>query len=443
MRHAAGRTDAAARRGAARDPRPPPFGGERPVRPRRDGGPLPDRAPRTGPRPDRRRPPRGLPALPRRGAAPRPPAGRDRSRERETLSRRAPPRPLRGRAGPRHRDRPRVVRDRRARRRARQQVRPVGTEGPGRGVADLRALPDPRHPRRPAVAPRRRHLGAGLRRHPAGARVPRGRRGHAGPGAALARRGVPHLLPLDVRRPHGVCRGGPRRLGDPAALRRALRVLPRREVLPMGGADPGGRGRARRRRRGRSLRAVHRAPRRRRPRRLPRRDGGPPAHRLRGGPEDQARHVETPLHAHPLDHPERADFVFAGGGWGHGVGMCQMGATAMGRSGAPFADILRHYYPGSSSTASTDGAAAGRNLIYIAGASGAGGRAVWREGHVAKRGPPTDTHRRLPPRSGPEPSGAARPACLPRRPSAVHRRRGSRSRGATARRGRRDDLQTV
>ena len=40
-------------------------------------------------------------------------------------------------------------------------------------------------------------------------------------------------------------------------------------------------------------------------------------------------------------------FVFKGGGWGHGVGMCQTGATGMARSGRPFAEILRHYYPGS------------------------------------------------------------------------------------------------
>jgi stage II sporulation protein D len=35
----------------------------------------------------------------------------------------------------------------------------------------------------------------------------------------------------------------------------------------------------------------------------------------------------------------------AGGGWGHGVGMCQWGAIEMGRRGFTETAILRHYYP--------------------------------------------------------------------------------------------------
>jgi SpoIID/LytB domain protein len=38
---------------------------------------------------------------------------------------------------------------------------------------------------------------------------------------------------------------------------------------------------------------------------------------------------------------------FAGAGWGHGVGMCQTGAQAMAKGGAPFTRILTHYFPGS------------------------------------------------------------------------------------------------
>jgi len=38
-------------------------------------------------------------------------------------------------------------------------------------------------------------------------------------------------------------------------------------------------------------------------------------------------------------------FVFSGGGWGHGVGMCQTGAASMGRMGYPYQAILAHYYP--------------------------------------------------------------------------------------------------
>ena len=35
-----------------------------------------------------------------------------------------------------------------------------------------------------------------------------------------------------------------------------------------------------------------------------------------------------------------------GRGWGHGVGMCQMGGIGMGKAGANESEILRYYYPG-------------------------------------------------------------------------------------------------
>ena len=35
-------------------------------------------------------------------------------------------------------------------------------------------------------------------------------------------------------------------------------------------------------------------------------------------------------------------------GWGHGVGMAQDGALAMGQDGASAGDILGHFYPGTS-----------------------------------------------------------------------------------------------
>jgi SpoIID/LytB domain protein len=40
--------------------------------------------------------------------------------------------------------------------------------------------------------------------------------------------------------------------------------------------------------------------------------------------------------------PER--FVLTGAGWGHGVGMCQIGAAVMGEKGYPYHEILLHYY---------------------------------------------------------------------------------------------------
>ncbi len=39
-------------------------------------------------------------------------------------------------------------------------------------------------------------------------------------------------------------------------------------------------------------------------------------------------------------------FTFYGGGWGHGVGMCQAGAGGRAEAGSAHEEILRHYYPG-------------------------------------------------------------------------------------------------
>ena len=39
-------------------------------------------------------------------------------------------------------------------------------------------------------------------------------------------------------------------------------------------------------------------------------------------------------------------FILTGAGWGHGVGMCQIGAAMMGEKGYKYNDILLHYYPG-------------------------------------------------------------------------------------------------
>ena len=38
--------------------------------------------------------------------------------------------------------------------------------------------------------------------------------------------------------------------------------------------------------------------------------------------------------------------VFTGKGWGHGVGMCQVGAYGMALRGASYLEILGHYYTG-------------------------------------------------------------------------------------------------
>jgi stage II sporulation protein D len=39
-------------------------------------------------------------------------------------------------------------------------------------------------------------------------------------------------------------------------------------------------------------------------------------------------------------------FVFTGKGWGHGVGLCQVGAFGMAQAGANYEQILKHYYSG-------------------------------------------------------------------------------------------------
>ena len=41
-----------------------------------------------------------------------------------------------------------------------------------------------------------------------------------------------------------------------------------------------------------------------------------------------------------------ARFVLKGAGWGHGVGLCQIGAAVMGERGFRYDEILLHYYRG-------------------------------------------------------------------------------------------------
>ena len=40
-------------------------------------------------------------------------------------------------------------------------------------------------------------------------------------------------------------------------------------------------------------------------------------------------------------------FTFKGAGWGHGVGLCQIGAAVMSARGYSYKEILAHYFPGS------------------------------------------------------------------------------------------------
>ena len=40
------------------------------------------------------------------------------------------------------------------------------------------------------------------------------------------------------------------------------------------------------------------------------------------------------------------EIIATGGGWGHGIGMCQVGAMGRAKAGQEYRDILRAYYPG-------------------------------------------------------------------------------------------------
>ncbi|MBW1808758.1 MAG: SpoIID/LytB domain-containing protein, partial [Deltaproteobacteria bacterium] len=46
----------------------------------------------------------------------------------------------------------------------------------------------------------------------------------------------------------------------------------------------------------------------------------------------------------PADKPDA--FILKGAGWGHGVGLCQIGAAVMAFEGIDYEEILEHYYPG-------------------------------------------------------------------------------------------------
>ena len=48
-----------------------------------------------------------------------------------------------------------------------------------------------------------------------------------------------------------------------------------------------------------------------------------------------------------VDRNEQGDFILTGAGWGHGVGLCQIGAAVMADKGYTYKQILAHYFPGS------------------------------------------------------------------------------------------------
>ena len=66
------------------------------------------------------------------------------------------------------------------------------------------------------------------------------------------------------------------------------------------------------------------------------------------GKELEIRRVLSPSHlyssAFVVDHDSHG-VRLSGAGWGHGVGLCQIGAGVMAAGGSSYRDILSHYYP--------------------------------------------------------------------------------------------------
>jgi len=67
------------------------------------------------------------------------------------------------------------------------------------------------------------------------------------------------------------------------------------------------------------------------------------------GKELEIRRALSPTHLYSsaFDVEREGDrFILHGRGWGHGVGLCQIGAAVMAQQGYSYRDILLHYYPG-------------------------------------------------------------------------------------------------
>ena len=55
---------------------------------------------------------------------------------------------------------------------------------------------------------------------------------------------------------------------------------------------------------------------------------------------------ESHLYSSAFDvEKQEGSFILHGSGWGHGVGLCQIGAAVMGAQGYSYTEILHHYYP--------------------------------------------------------------------------------------------------
>jgi len=68
------------------------------------------------------------------------------------------------------------------------------------------------------------------------------------------------------------------------------------------------------------------------------------------GKELAIRRALSPSHlkssAFEVERDPGGAWILRGRGWGHGVGLCQIGAAVMAARGYDYRSILRHYYPG-------------------------------------------------------------------------------------------------
>jgi SpoIID/LytB domain protein len=67
------------------------------------------------------------------------------------------------------------------------------------------------------------------------------------------------------------------------------------------------------------------------------------------GKELEIRRALSPTHLYSsafVIEKKAGGFVLRGAGWGHGVGLCQIGAAVMANAGKPYVEILRQYYRG-------------------------------------------------------------------------------------------------
>ena len=68
------------------------------------------------------------------------------------------------------------------------------------------------------------------------------------------------------------------------------------------------------------------------------------------GKELEIRRTLSPSHLYSsafVVEKQDGKFILRGAGWGHGVGLCQIGAAVMGAKGYKYDEILTHYFPGS------------------------------------------------------------------------------------------------